>query len=173
MEPIEIIRLILIIMVIIYLAFIIAMFSFLFRWRKGIDRDEKAIRVLIQQRVDIFKLFIGECQEIGITLPMAKLPHDLESLQTIPVSKLSALYQQIKTSDKDTREYALLSQNGTTYLQNLTIQTLLTSLDDNEKNFRRKAASYNRNVATYNYWSENIMLILVAKLFHHHSRDKI
>ena len=173
MEPIEIIRLILIIAVIIYLAFIIAMISLLFRWRKEIDRNEKALRVLIQQRVDIHKLFIIECHQIGIDFANNKQLANIEVLETIPVSKLADFYILIKKFDKDMREHALLSTNGSVYLQNLTIQSLLTSLDENEKNFRRKAASYNRNVATYNYWSENIILILISKLFHHHSSDKI
>lgn len=171
MSTLEIIRLLILLAVLLYIVIMVAVVSFLFRLRKRIDRDEQAVRALIKQRINLHQLFLSECHGLAIDIT-AYGKSDLIN-ELIPVTKLSDAALDLKKKNEAIRSQILRTPEGQKHIDKEQIQTLLVSFEENDNNLRRKIAQYNRDVATYNYWVDNMFFIVVTRLFDLRRREKI
>lgn len=166
MNPIIVIRYILIGIISLYLLGGLAILIALTRSKKRVHRFRVAVYLyVIQKRQGLAILRtqivdkLGEAPlETEIELPNDMTVADIKSLMIVVDSEQEALNHKINAN------FATFNDQKT--------QAILASLKENEKDIRVRIESYNHEVAFYNYWSSVILYIWLSKLANHHRVPK-
>lgn len=161
MSPIEIIRMIILILVCAYVFGAIILLYSLFRLRKSIRRLYRVLYLHIDQRRKAL-LFLAGVTDI---VPEKIMTEEISEIDAFAKPNFARMLEIYQTNDNVSRKIFVALREQPERLKIKRVSAMVDSLKSDDIAFRKAVIEYNRTAGTYNYWLRSIFFHWIGRLF--------
>ena len=174
MRPEQVLYLILAIMGLLYLAFFVLIFCFLFHFRSELRKNLVALSVIFAEKKDVLLSLFALFDKASVPLDDA----DKESAAKVRWLKTNVVKdkeaESVAFSLNDLlRRLTLLAENESYIKVSEDFQAYRSTLEDLDKNYHRVVAVYNTALNGYDYWRKVFIYRLFFWLFGFRKKSRL